>query len=103
MILGVGSNSLLPASTSGQTHNQYLLVDRPNAAFQRLENNCASGKLSMRGTLIPLRCKRFLGAVTGSGHVMAASWLIAATLTYKYHRHYRDCDADPDGDRSSLR
>jgi hypothetical protein len=36
---------------------------QPNAALQRPGDNRASGKLSMRGTLIPVRCKRLLDCV----------------------------------------
>jgi len=31
-----------------------------NAALQRPGDNCASGKLSMTGMLIPVRCQRLL-------------------------------------------
>ena len=34
---------------------------QPNAALQRPGDNCARGKLSMRGTLIPIRCSAMLG------------------------------------------
>jgi hypothetical protein len=34
----------------------------PNAALQRPGDNGARGKLSMRDTLIPVRCKRLFGA-----------------------------------------
>ncbi len=34
--------------------------EQSNAALQRPGDNCATGKLSMRVTLIPIRCKRLL-------------------------------------------
>jgi hypothetical protein len=39
---------------------------RHNAALQPPGDNCISGKLSMRDTLIPVRCKRLLGCAGGT-------------------------------------
>jgi hypothetical protein len=45
-----------------QMLSQLSIAEQPNAALQRPGDNCASGKLSMRGTLIPVRCKRLFYA-----------------------------------------
>jgi hypothetical protein len=52
---------ILSAIGADIKHDVLLLHEsKSNAALQLPGDNCASGKLSMRGVLIPVRCKRLL-------------------------------------------
>jgi hypothetical protein len=58
---------------------------KSNAALQRPGDNCISGKLSMRGTLIPVRCKRLLGAVSRSFGLPVIT--VFLRISNAFHKH----------------